>query len=113
MQGTHTRDYNPEQSQNVQNKLIYIQLHPEIETIYTASSNNQFIHAPVGKIPEGFNPLESSWYKDAVKADGEIIVSSPYKSKSTGNMVIAKQNADKSGVIGVDLNIKDIVKHPK
>ncbi len=49
------------------------------------------------KIPEGFNPLESSWYKDAVKADGEIIVSSPYKSKSTGNMVIAiaKQNADK------------------
>lgn len=109
-------DYNPEQSQNVQNKFDqYIQLHPEIETIYTASSNNQFIHAPVGKIPEGFNPLESSWYKDAVKADGEIIVSSPYKSKSTGNMVIAiaKQNADKSGVIGVDLNIKDIVKTSK
>ncbi|PEO56683.1 chemotaxis protein [Bacillus toyonensis] len=106
-------DYNPEQSQNVQSKFDqYIQLHPEIETIYTASSNNQFIHAPVGKIPEGFKPLESSWYKDAVKANGEIIVSSPYKSKSTGNMVIAiaKQNADKSGVIGVDLNITDIVK---
>ncbi|PEV24066.1 chemotaxis protein [Bacillus thuringiensis] len=109
-------DYNPEQSQNVQSKFDqYIQLHPEIETIYTASSNNQFIHAPVGKIPKGFNPLESSWYKDAVKANGEIIVSSPYKSKSTGNMVIAiaKQNADKSGVIGVDLNIKDIVKTSK
>ncbi|PGK69168.1 chemotaxis protein [Bacillus thuringiensis] len=109
-------DYNPEQSQNVQSKFDqYIQLHPEIETIYTASSNNQFIHAPVGKIPEGFNPLESSWYKDAVKANGEIIVSSPYKSKSTGNMVIAiaKQNADKSGVIGVDLNITDIVKTSK
>ncbi|PGX90728.1 chemotaxis protein [Bacillus thuringiensis] len=109
-------DYNPEQSQNVQSKFDqYIQLHPEIETIYTASSNNQFIHAPVGKIPEGFKPLESSWYKDAVKANGEIIVSSPYKSKSTGNMVIAiaKQNADKSGVIGVDLNIKDIVKTSK
>ncbi|PNK35631.1 chemotaxis protein [Bacillus thuringiensis] len=109
-------DYNPEQSQNVQSKFDqYIQLHPEIETIYTASSNNQFIHAPVGKISEGFNPLESSWYKDAVKANGEIIVSSPYKSKSTGNMVIAiaKQNADKSGVIGVDLNITDIVKTSK
>ncbi|PEJ58777.1 chemotaxis protein [Bacillus toyonensis] len=109
-------DYNSEQSQNVQSKFDqYIQLHPEIETIYTASSNNQFIHAPVGKIPEGFKPLESSWYKDAVKANGEIIVSSPYKSKSTGNMVIAiaKQNADKSGVIGVDLNITDIVKTSK
>ncbi|AAY60187.1 methyl-accepting chemotaxis protein (plasmid) [Bacillus cereus] len=109
-------DYNPEQSQNVQSKFDqYIQLHPEIETIYTASSNNQFIHAPVGKIPEGFSPLESSWYKDAVKANGEIIVSSPYKSKSTGNMVIAiaKQTADKSGVIGVDLNIDDIVKTSK
>ncbi|EEL37077.1 Methyl-accepting chemotaxis protein [Bacillus cereus Rock3-29] len=109
-------DYNPEQLQNVQSKFDqYIQLHPEIETIYTASSNHQFIHAPVGKIPEGFNPLESSWYKDAVKANGEIIVSSPYKSKATGNMVIAiaKQNADKSGVIGVDLNIDDIVKTSK
>ncbi|MGH0542078.1 methyl-accepting chemotaxis protein [Bacillus cereus] len=109
-------DYNADQLQNVQSKFDqYIQLHPEIETIYTTSSNNQFIHAPVGKIPEGFNPLESSWYKDAVKANGEIIVSSPYKSKATGNMVIAiaKQNADKSGVIGVDLNIDDIVKTSK
>lgn len=109
-------DYNADQLQNVQSKFEqYIQLHPEIETIYTTSSNNQFIQAPVGKIPEGFNPLESSWYKDAVKANGEIIVSSPYKSKSTGNMVIAiaKQNADKSGVIGVDLNINDIVKTSK
>ncbi|HDR7282971.1 methyl-accepting chemotaxis protein [Bacillus cereus group sp. BfR-BA-01119] len=109
-------DYNADQLQNVQSKFDqYIQLHPEIETIYTTSSNNQFIHAPVGKVPEGFNPLESSWYKDAVKANGEIIVSSPYKSKATGNMVIAiaKQNADKSGVIGVDLNIDDIVKTSK
>ncbi|WP_254661000.1 cache domain-containing protein, partial [Bacillus cereus] len=109
-------DYNADQLQNVQGKFDqYIQLHPEIETIYTTSSNNQFIHAPVGKIPAGFNPLESSWYKDAVKANGEIIVSSPYKSKATGNMVIAiaKQNADKSGVIGVDLNINDIVKTSK
>ncbi|MED1002726.1 MULTISPECIES: methyl-accepting chemotaxis protein [Bacillus cereus group] len=109
-------DYNADQLQNVQSKFDqYIQLHPEIETIYTTSSNNQFIHAPVGKIPDGFNPLESSWYKDAVKANGEIIVSSPYKSKATGNMVIAiaKQNADKSGVIGMDLNIDDIVKTSK
>ncbi|MBG9584669.1 chemotaxis protein [Bacillus thuringiensis] len=109
-------DYNADQLQNVQGKFDqYIQLHPEIETIYTTSSNNQFIHAPVGKVLEGFNPLESTWYKDAVKANGEIIVSSPYKSKATGNMVvaIAKQNADKSGVIGVDLNIDDIVKTSK
>ncbi|MBH0347182.1 chemotaxis protein [Bacillus thuringiensis] len=109
-------DYNADQLQNVQSKFDqYIQLHPEIETIYTTSSNNQFIHAPVGTVPEGFNPLESSWYKDAVKANGEIIVSSPYKSKATGNMVIAiaKQNADKSGVIGVDLNINDIIKTSK
>ncbi|QWG70344.1 HAMP domain-containing protein (plasmid) [Bacillus mycoides] len=109
-------NYNPDQLQNVQSKFEqYIQLHPEIETIYSASSNNQFIHAPVGEIPEGFNPLESSWYKDAVKANGEIIVSSPYKSKATGNMVIAvaKQNEDKSGVIGMDLNIDDIVKTSK
>lgn len=36
---------------------------------------------PLEKIPEGFNPLESSWYKDAVKANGEIIVSSPINQR--------------------------------
>ncbi|KOS27142.1 chemotaxis protein [Bacillus anthracis] len=105
-----------DQLQNVQNKLEqYKKLHPEIETIYTTSSKKQFIQAPARKMPDGYNPTERDWYKEAVKKNGEIIVTAPYKSKTTGNMVItiAKQNDDKSGVIGIDLNINDIVKTSK
>ncbi|KOS26703.1 chemotaxis protein [Bacillus anthracis] len=113
---THGVCYGTDQLQNVQGKFDeYIQLHPEIEAIYTGSSTGQFIHSPFVQMPDGYNPTERDWYKEAVKINGEVIVTAPYKSSSTGNMVItiAKQNDDKSGVIGIDLNINDIVKTSK
>ncbi|KOS30377.1 chemotaxis protein [Bacillus anthracis] len=105
-----------DQLQNVQNKLEqYKKLHPEIEAIYTGSSTGQFIQEPFIQMPEGYNPTERDWYKEAEKNKGEVIITAPYKSKATGNMVItiAKQKDDKSGVIGIDLNINNIVKTSK
>ncbi|UNP82206.1 methyl-accepting chemotaxis protein [Bacillus mycoides] len=104
--------YQADQIQNIQNKLEeYNKLHPEMEAIYTGSSNGQFIQSPAIQMPEGYNPTERDWYKEAVKKSGEVIVTAPYKSKTTGNIVItlAKQNEDKSGVLGIDLIINDIV----
>ncbi|MGI2708710.1 methyl-accepting chemotaxis protein [Bacillus cytotoxicus] len=108
--------YQGDQVQNIQNKLEeYNQLHPELEAIYTGSNNGQFIQSPVTEMPEGYNPTERDWYKEAVKKNGEVIVTAPYKSKTTGNIVItlAKQNEDKSGVLGIDLIINDIVNTSK
>lgn len=108
--------YQADQLQNVQNKLEeYNKLHPEMEAIYTGSSNGQFIQSPVLQMPEGYNPTERDWYKEAVKKSGEVIITAPYKSKTTGNIVvtIAKQNEDKSGVLGIDLIINDIVNTSK
>ncbi|MGG0256645.1 chemotaxis protein, partial [Bacillus toyonensis] len=90
--------YQADQLQNVQNKLEeYNKLHPETEAIYTASSNGQFIQSPEIQMPDGYNPAERDWYKEAVKKSGEVIITAPYKSKGTGNIVItiAKQNEDK------------------
>ncbi|PHB35398.1 chemotaxis protein [Bacillus toyonensis] len=104
--------YQADQIQNIQNKLEeYNKLHPEMEAIYTGSSNGQFIQSPAIQMPEGYNPTERDWYKEAVKKSGEVIVTAPYKSKTTGNTVItlAKQNEDKSGVLGIDLIINNIV----
>ena len=46
---------------------------------------------------------------------GEVVITAPYKSSTTGNIVItiAKQNEDKSGVLGIDLIINDIVNTSK
>lgn len=104
--------YQEDQLQNVQNKLEeYNKVHPGVEAIYSGSSNGQFIQSPNVQMPEGYNPTERDWYKEAVKKSGEVIVTAPYTSKTTGNIVvtIAKQNEDKSGVIGIDLIINGIV----
>lgn len=104
--------YHADQIQNIQNKLEeYNKLHPEMEAIYTGSGNGQFIQSPAIQMPDGYNPTERDWYKEAVKKSGEVIVTAPYKSKTTGNIVItlAKQNEDKSGVLGIDLIINNIV----
>lgn len=60
--------YQTDQIQNIQNKLEeYNKLHPELEAIYTGSSNGQFIQSPSIQMPEGYNPTERDWYKEAVK----------------------------------------------
>lgn len=108
--------YGTDQLQNVQNKLEeYNKLHPEIEAIYTGSSTGQFIQSPSIQMPDGYNPTERDWYKDATKKSGEVVITAPYKSTTTGNIVItiAKQNEDKSGVLGIDLIINDIVNTSK
>ncbi|ARZ60841.1 methyl-accepting chemotaxis protein [Bacillus anthracis] len=108
--------YGTDQLQNVQNKLEeYNKLHPEIEAIYTGSSTGQFIQSPSIQMPDGYNPTERDWYKEAAKKSGEVVITAPYKSSTTGNIVItiAKQNEDKSGVLGIDLIINDIVNTSK
>ena len=49
------------------------------------------------------------------RKSGEVVITAPYKSSTTGNIVItiAKQNEDKSGVLGIDLIINDIVNTSK
>ncbi len=54
------------------NKLEeYNKLHPEMEAIYTGSSNGQFIQSPAIQMPDGYNPTERDWYKEAVKKKAE------------------------------------------
>jgi len=39
--------------------------------------------------PENFKPQESAWYQDAVKAQGETVISEPYKDPITKNTILA------------------------
>lgn len=81
--------YQADQIQNIQNKLEeYNKLHPEMEAIYTGSSNGQFIQSPAIQMPDGYNPTERDWYKEAVKKSGEVIVTAPYKSKRQGILLL-------------------------
>ncbi|CAM4174153.1 chemotaxis protein [Bacillus manliponensis] len=89
----------------------YAQLRPEIEQIYIGANDGLFIQEPHVDLGSAYNPTERPWYIDAVKKNGGIILTKPYKEKSNGHMVvtIAKQLEDGSGVVGLDLNIQKLL----
>ena len=69
-------------------------------------------------IPEGLDPKNESWYQQAMKANGEIVMLQPREDGRTGNSIVtfAKTTYDKKGVIGIDLklsSLKDMIRGSK
>ncbi|HDX9578243.1 TPA: methyl-accepting chemotaxis protein [Bacillus pseudomycoides] len=93
----------------------YIKIHPEIEGIYFGAQDGMFLREPYMQMPEGYKPTDRPWYKDAMKDGDKVIITAPYESSSTKNMVVtvAKKTKDGKGVIGVNLNLENILKTTK
>lgn len=93
----------------------YISLHPEVEGIYIGGADKTFIREPNLQMPDGYDPTERTWYQEAVQKSGQLIITAPYESSSTKNMVvtIAKQTPDGQGVVGLNLNLESITKLTK
>ena len=55
-----------------------------------------------------FDPRKRDWYKGAMENKGEAIISDPYISADTGEMVITISHTTKdgSGVVAVDISLK-------
>ncbi|GLC89304.1 methyl-accepting chemotaxis protein [Lysinibacillus piscis] len=89
-----------------------MKLSPDISNIYVATATGDFFVEPNVNVPPGFNPTERDWYKEAVAKKGDILITQPYLDTGTGNMVvtIARQIADQSGVIGIDIQLTDLKK---
>lgn len=85
---------------------------PDVELVFTGSEDSVYAQYPNAPLPDGYDPVERDWYKQAVQEKGKTIVTEPYESASTGHMVItiAKQNKDGSGVVALDLNIDKLIK---
>ncbi|MEC1262238.1 methyl-accepting chemotaxis protein [Bacillus swezeyi] len=90
----------------------YAKLHPDVEGIFTGSKDGVFVRYPFQEMPSDYNPVERDWYKKAVEHQGEVVITNPYKTASTGTMVItiAKQNEDGSGVVAINMKIDELIK---
>ena len=62
--------------------------------------------------PEDYEPTQRSWYKEALAADGEMVVSDPYVDAQTGEIVISftQMLSDGKSVISLDVILNEVQK---
>ncbi|ATP40612.1 chemotaxis protein [Solibacillus sp. R5-41] len=90
----------------------YFKRNPDIFSIYVATTSGKFIQGENVPTAENYNPLDRSWYKNAVELQGDPFITEPYKDLRTEEMIvtIAQQLKDRSGVVAVDLKLTDLQK---
>ncbi|MEC3606132.1 methyl-accepting chemotaxis protein [Bacillus glycinifermentans] len=90
----------------------YTELNQDVEGIFAGSKDGLFVRYPFQEMPSGYNPVDRDWYKQAVANKGKVVVTNPYKTASTGTLVvtIAKQTSDGSGVVAVNMKIEALIK---
>ncbi|MFE8697686.1 methyl-accepting chemotaxis protein [Cytobacillus sp. FJAT-53684] len=90
----------------------YISLHPEADSVFVGTDEGLFIQEPKRKMDPDYDPRERYWYEEAMKNKGEVIVSNPSKSASTGDLVVTIMSTtqDGSGVVAVNIDLNYIQK---
>jgi len=75
----------------------------DIFSVYFGTTDGKFQIYPNDKMPEGYNPTERPWYKQALEHKGQVIVTLPFKDAQTGeNTVSIAKTVERDGkVIGV------------
>lgn len=82
----------------------------ELLNLYCGTKDSRFIQSNrEAGIPEGYDPVERGWYKQAAES-GSIIVTDPYCDAITGQMcatiaVPAYIDGELAGVIGLDVTL--------
>lgn len=87
---------------------FYGKLYPnDVELTYIGTKTGLFVQYPEAEMDADYDPRKRPWYKDAMGNKGEIILSEPYISATTGNMVvtISKSLNDDSGVVAIDISL--------
>jgi len=82
-----------------------------VEQTYVGTENGSFMNEPTSfKNPPGYDPRERPWYQEAMKANGKVIITDPYISQSSKQMVvtISQKAVDGQGVVAVNLRLGSI-----
>ncbi|KOS61144.1 methyl-accepting chemotaxis protein [Lysinibacillus agricola] len=88
----------------------YANMHPEVELIYIGTADGKILDEPAQEYPSGFDPRTRSWYTQGLNNKGQVAITAPYITQTSGDIVITITQAlqDGSGVIGLDLNISKL-----
>ncbi|WP_017797216.1 methyl-accepting chemotaxis protein [Oceanobacillus kimchii] len=81
------------------------------EQTYVGTETGEFMNFPTSfKNPPDYDPRERPWYQQAMDNQGEVIVTTPYVSASSNQVVVtlAKATANNDGVVAVNLELASL-----
>ncbi|WP_332275682.1 methyl-accepting chemotaxis protein [Bacillus velezensis] len=89
----------------------FIESNDKASAVFSSSKEGTFTRYPHADMPADFNPLERSWYQEAMENKGQTIITDPYESISNKKMVVTMARAaqDESGVVAIDIKIDDLI----
>ena len=89
----------------------YLAMHTDVDIAYVGTAEGKMVRRPYYEYATDYDPRKRPWYIQATENSGQVIITDPYISTSTGELVvtIAKQLDDKSGVYGIDMSIQTVV----
>lgn len=75
----------------------------DIFSVYFGTTDGKFQIYPNDKMPDGYNPTERPWYKQALEHKGQVIVTLPFQDAQTGKSTVSiAKTVERDGtVIGV------------
>lgn len=87
---------------------------PNFFQYYVGKENKEFIIYPPKEMPEDYDPTERDWYKQATNSFGNIIITKPYNSSSTGFMMVTvakafEENDGTVAVAGIDITLESLL----
>ncbi|MBB3113494.1 methyl-accepting chemotaxis protein [Paenibacillus phyllosphaerae] len=93
----------------VRNQLVTVKAtHDDVEMVFIGTEAGLYMDsAEVTKIATDYDPRKRGWYTQAKENKGSAIVTSPYISAATGNLIvtIAKETPDGQGVVGLSVQL--------
>ncbi|AHM58147.1 methyl-accepting chemotaxis protein McpA (plasmid) [Peptoclostridium acidaminophilum DSM 3953] len=91
--------------------ISVLESNPNIMNTYFGEANKQIHMFPLQDLPEGYDPTERGWYKDAMANPERSVWTAPYDDATTGKKIVTLAKAVKNdtgeivGVLGIDIDI--------
>ncbi|QDS35740.1 methyl-accepting chemotaxis protein [Brevibacillus brevis] len=110
------KDFTPGvKSADVQEEIMhhldmYMGMHSEVASISLGTVDGQYFRAPKQEVQAGFDPRTRDWYKRAMEKKGTVVVTEPYISAVSGEVLVAvaRTTEDGAGVICITVGIEQI-----
>ncbi|MEK4387113.1 methyl-accepting chemotaxis protein [Solibacillus sp. FSL W7-1464] len=86
----------------------YVELNEDAESVFLGKDDGSVTIAPYMAMDKDFDVTERDWYKDAIANKGQAVISHPYISTSSNNVVVTISKSIAGGVVGINLKLSHI-----